>query len=37
MCNCKEDEWCDVCTQYYAHQQELDYQEYVLKQLEYVR
>ena len=36
MCECEPDQWCDVCTQYYMHQQELEYEEY-LKQLKDVR
>ena len=37
MCDCKEDVWCDVCTKYYMDQQELEYEQYMLRQLEYVR
>lgn len=36
MCNCNQEEWCDACTQYYQHQQELEYEQYV-KRLKDVR
>ena len=37
MCSCNVENWCDDCIEYYQHQQELEYEEYVKRLKEYVR
>lgn len=37
MCKCKtEDNWCDICIEYYQMLQEERYKEYLARQLEII-